>query len=56
MSLHNLHHYFSLMRDARAAILEGRFAAFARDTLEAIDRHEHSGRRLGPAPGRLELG
>jgi len=49
LSLHNLHHYFSLMREARAAILAGTFAAYARDKLAAIDRHEHSGRPLGVA-------
>jgi queuine tRNA-ribosyltransferase len=56
LSLHNLHHYFSLMREARAAILAGTFAAFARAKLEAIDRHEHSGRRLGPATAELGRG
>ena len=30
-TLHNLHHYLSLMRGARAAIAEDRFAAFAAD-------------------------
>jgi queuine tRNA-ribosyltransferase len=50
LSLHNLHHYFTLMREARAAILRGSFAIFAREKLEAIDRHEHSGRRLGSQP------
>jgi queuine tRNA-ribosyltransferase len=48
LSLHNLHHYFSLMREARAQILSGTFAAYARSKLDAIDRHEHSGRRLAP--------
>jgi queuine tRNA-ribosyltransferase len=42
LSLHNLHHYLQLMRDARAAIEAGTYAAFARDTLAAIDRHEHA--------------
>ena len=56
LSLHNLHHYFSLMRAAREAILRGDFAAFARRTLDAIDRHEHSGRRLGPELPVSELG
>jgi queuine tRNA-ribosyltransferase len=51
LSLHNLHHYFSLMREARANILAGTFAPYARAKLDAIDRHEHSGRRLGPCSG-----
>jgi queuine tRNA-ribosyltransferase len=60
LSLHNLHHYLQLMRDARAAIETGRFAAFARETLAAIDRHEHDrsarppGRR--PAPRAIDPG
>ena len=54
LSLHNLHHYFSLMREARGAILAGNFAAYARAKLDAIDRHEHSGRRLGPSGAGLE--
>jgi queuine tRNA-ribosyltransferase len=41
LSTHNLHHYLELMRRIRAAIEAGRFAAFARETLAAIDRHEH---------------
>jgi queuine tRNA-ribosyltransferase len=51
LSLHNLHHYYCLMREARAHILAGTFSAYAREKLEAIDRHEHSGRRLGPSAG-----
>ena len=47
LSLHNLHHYNALMAEARAAIAAGRYAAYARDKLEAIDRHEHSDRRMG---------
>jgi queuine tRNA-ribosyltransferase len=47
LSMHNLHHYNALMADARRAIEEGRYAAFAKQKLEAIDRHEHSDRRLG---------
>jgi queuine tRNA-ribosyltransferase len=47
LSLHNLHHYYALMREARAAIVAGEFRAYARRKLDAIDRHEHSGRRLG---------
>jgi len=50
LSLHNLHHYLQLMRDARAAIGAGRFAAFSRETLAAIDRHEHD--RSARPPGR----
>ena len=52
LSVHNLHHYLDLMRRARAAIEEGRYAAFARETLPAIDRHEHdaSGRAPGARP------
>jgi queuine tRNA-ribosyltransferase len=41
LTLHNLHHYLDLMRRARAAIDAGRYAAFARDELRRIDRHEH---------------
>lgn len=60
LSLHNLHHYFSLMREARAAIVTGTFASYARAKLDAIDRHEHSGRPLAPtrasgATGATEL-
>jgi queuine tRNA-ribosyltransferase len=47
LSIHNLHHYLELMSDARRAIELGTFAAFAAAKLEAIDRHEHSDRRLG---------
>lgn len=47
LSLHNLHHYHSLMREARAAIERGGYAAWAAAKLEAIDRHEHSDRRIG---------
>ncbi len=46
LSLHNLHHYLALMTEARQAIDRGAYAAFARDKLDAIDRHEHSDRRL----------
>jgi queuine tRNA-ribosyltransferase len=46
LSLHNLHHYLQLMREARAAIEAGRYAAFARERLDAIDRHEHAERRV----------
>jgi queuine tRNA-ribosyltransferase len=70
LSVHNLHHYLGLMRDIRAAIEAGRYAAFARETLAAVDRHEHDasgrspGRRpppppapapAGPSVGRFEI-
>jgi queuine tRNA-ribosyltransferase len=42
ISIHNLHHYLQLMRDARAAIDAGEYASFARATQAAIDRHEHA--------------
>jgi queuine tRNA-ribosyltransferase len=42
LSVHNLHHYLELMREARAAIDAGAYAAFARDKLARIDRHEHA--------------
>ena len=48
VSIHNLHHYNALMAEVRRAIEAGTLASFARETLERIDRHEHSGRRLGP--------
>ncbi len=47
LSMHNLHHYLALMADARAAIESGTYAAFASAKLEAIDRHEHSDKRMG---------
>ena len=47
LSMHNLHHYHALMAEARREIELGTYAAFARRKLEAIDRHEHSDRRLG---------
>jgi queuine tRNA-ribosyltransferase len=55
LSVHNVHHYLALMREARRAIEECRYAAFAREMLGAIDRHEHDparrppGRRTGTA-------
>ncbi len=49
LSVHNLHHYHSLMAEARGAIEAGSYASFAEAKLEAIDRHEHSGRRLAGA-------
>jgi queuine tRNA-ribosyltransferase len=42
LSLHNLHHYLQLMAEARAAIDAGVYAAFAREKLAQIDRHEHA--------------
>jgi queuine tRNA-ribosyltransferase len=56
LSLHNLHHYFSLMREARTQILAGTFAAWARTTLDAIDRHEHRGRLGAPHDRRQSRG
>jgi queuine tRNA-ribosyltransferase len=47
LSIHNLHHYIQLMRDARAAIDQGRYASFARDRLAEIDRHEPAAVRAG---------
>jgi queuine tRNA-ribosyltransferase len=43
LSLHNLCHYVGLMQRAREAIEAGVYAAFMRDTLAQIDRHEHAG-------------
>jgi len=45
MSIHNLHHYNTLMAESRAAIEAGFFTAFARRKLEQIDKHEHSDRK-----------
>ncbi|MEI8255974.1 MAG: tRNA guanosine(34) transglycosylase Tgt, partial [Deltaproteobacteria bacterium] len=42
LSLHNLHYYHTLMAESRRAIEAGTFAAYARNKLDAIDRHEHS--------------
>jgi queuine tRNA-ribosyltransferase len=50
LSIHNLHHYLGLMREARAAIDAGEYSEYARAKLEAIDRHEHD--RSGRSPGR----
>jgi queuine tRNA-ribosyltransferase len=49
LSLHNLYHYHSLMGEARSAIEAGAFDRYARDKIEAIDRHEHSDHRFGRA-------
>ena len=58
LCVHNLHHYLALMRAARRAIDEGRYGAFARETLAAIDRHEHDASRRPPGrrahPGRVD--
>jgi queuine tRNA-ribosyltransferase len=48
LSIHNVHHYLALMRAARRAIEEGRYAAFAKETLAAVDRHEHDPARRPP--------
>jgi queuine tRNA-ribosyltransferase len=56
LSIHNLHHYLELMRTARAAIEAGRYGSYMRETMSAIDRHEHDasgrppGRRTVPPP------
>jgi len=42
LSIHNLHYYLELMRQARAAIDAGEYAAFAKQKLAEMDRHEHS--------------
>lgn len=42
VSWHNLHHYHSLMAEARRAIEAGTYASFAKRKLEAIDRYEHA--------------
>jgi queuine tRNA-ribosyltransferase len=49
LSIHNLHHYQQLMRDARAAIEAGVYPAFARQRLAELDRHEHATRAVGSA-------
>ena len=41
LTIHNLHYYLGLMAQARAAIDRGDYAAFARQQLAAMDRHEH---------------
>ncbi|BDG06284.1 tRNA guanosine(34) transglycosylase Tgt [Anaeromyxobacter oryzae] len=53
LSVHNVHHYLELMRQARAAIEVGRYGAFAQEKLEAIDRHEHDA--SGRPPGRRRV-
>lgn len=42
LTIHNLHYYLDLMRQAREAIDAGTYAAYARKQLAAIDRHEHA--------------
>jgi queuine tRNA-ribosyltransferase len=42
LTIHNLHYYLELMRQARAAIDAGVYAAFAKQKLTEMDRHEHS--------------
>jgi len=42
LSIHNLHYYLQLMREARAAIDAGVYAAFAKQRLAEIDKHEHA--------------
>lgn len=49
LSIHNLYHYQQIMAEARGHIERGTYAAHARAKIEAIDRHEHSGRRIGAA-------
>jgi queuine tRNA-ribosyltransferase len=53
LSVHNVHHYLALMRAARRAIDEGRYGAFMRETLAAVDRHEHDPSRRPPGRRRL---
>ncbi|ABS26603.1 tRNA guanosine(34) transglycosylase Tgt [Anaeromyxobacter sp. Fw109-5] len=48
LSIHNLHHYLELMREARAAIEAGTYGAFARAKLGELDRHEHDASRRPP--------
>jgi queuine tRNA-ribosyltransferase len=42
LSLHNLHHYLQLMREARAAIEAGVYASFARQRLAELDRRDNA--------------
>jgi queuine tRNA-ribosyltransferase len=53
LSVHNLAHYLELVRAARQAIEEGRYAAFARAKLAELDRHEHD--PAGRPPGRRNV-
>jgi hypothetical protein len=43
------------MAEARQAIERGTYAAYARAKLDAIDRHEHSDKRLGRPPAGIDL-
>ncbi len=52
LAIHNLHHYLELMRAARAAIEAGRYGSFMRETMAAIDRHEHDASRRSPGASR----
>ena len=42
LCVHNLHHYHTLMAEARLAIEAGAYASYRRDKLACIDRHEHA--------------
>lgn len=42
LSIHNLHYYLTLMRQAQAAIERGEYAAFAKERLAQMDHHEHA--------------
>jgi queuine tRNA-ribosyltransferase len=55
LAAHNTHHYLALMREVRAAIEAGRYAAFAAERIAAIDRHEHDPARRPPGARREEL-
>ena len=46
VSIHNLHHYATLMAEARAAIEAGTYQAYASRKLAQIDRHEHGEPRV----------
>jgi queuine tRNA-ribosyltransferase len=52
LSVHNLHYYVDLLRQAREAIDAGCFTTFAKEKLDAIDRHAHTDGSV--APGRRE--
>ena len=43
LSMHNLHYYLDLMSQARAAIDQGNYTAFAKTKLAEMDRLEHAG-------------
>ena len=47
LSIHNVTHYHQLMAEARRAIDEQRYAAWAKETLVGLDRHEQSGNVAG---------